>query len=58
MFTPKLAGNTPRLNVTSRMVNIFSEKAIIAKPLDSKLSNDEKQEVRNGDMEKYITKAS
>ena len=47
MFTLELAGNTTSCLSYGRY---FTEKNIITKPLDSKLSNGEK--------EKYITKAS
>ena len=49
-------GITTRINVASPMVIFLTEKTIIAKPLDSKFSNDEKQ--RDFDKEKYITKPS
>ena len=42
MPTLQLAENTIRMNVTSHMVNVL---LIIAKPLDCKFSNNEKQEV-------------
>ena len=43
MLTLELAGNTTRMNVASRMVDILL--TVITKRLDSKLSNDEKQRV-------------
>ena len=42
MLTLELAQNTTRMNVASRY---FTEKTIIAKPLDYKFSNEEKQEI-------------
>ena len=42
----EIAGNTTRMNVASCVVDIFTEKAIIAKPIDSKFNSDEKQEVK------------
>ena len=44
MLTPKRAGNTRRMNAVFPMVSFFTEKTIIAKPLDPELTNDEKQE--------------
>ena len=55
MLTLVLTGNTRRMNA-ALYDQYFSEKTIIAKPLDSKLSNDKKRKGFN--MEKYITKAS
>ena len=45
MLTPKRAGNTTRMNAAFPMVNFITEKTIIAKPLDSELTNDQKQRV-------------
>ena len=45
MLTPKLPGNTTRMNVAFPMVDFFTDKTIIAKPRDSELTNDQKQEV-------------
>ena len=44
MHTVELAENTTGMNVVSHMVDILLG-TIIAKPLDSQLSNDEKEEV-------------
>ena len=45
MLTLELAGNTAGMNVTSPYGRYFTKKTIIAKPLDSKFSNHEKQEL-------------
>ena len=45
MLTAKLAGNTTRMNAAFPIVGFFTEKTIIAKPLDSEFTNDEQQEV-------------
>ena len=44
MLTLELAGNTTGMSVASPMVAILIYKTTIAKPLDSRFSNEEKQE--------------
>ena len=48
--------NDPELfDLVKNECQYFTEKTIVAKPLDSKFSNDEKLEMKR---EKFITKAS
>ena len=45
MLTLELAGNTTGMSVASPMIAILIYKTTIAKPLDSRFSNEEKQEI-------------
>ena len=45
MLTLQLAGNTTRINAASHMVVILLRRQLLQKPLDSRLSNEEMQEI-------------